>query len=282
MIAQNLTLLAGRTTSTADWKIRLLRRLIRMRYQLLGGFLFGVIVPILLRSQGLLGVIAPNDVNYQNSMLGTFAALVLGFVILRKTTSLPGSAAFMNVLPAFLLSFGVVMVIFFGFRINYSRYQFLVSFLLTVSWFYFVMVAILRYRRPAFGLIAGGHSDRLRDISSVDAILLNTVEDANRHADLPLVADFRCEELSEEWERYLAEQAVQGRSVFNARHLIESLEGKVQVEHLSENSLGQLSLDQIYRPAKRYVDALTAGIALLLLSPFLLAVGVAIRIDSAR
>ncbi|RFB04492.1 sugar transferase [Parvularcula marina] len=279
MIAQNLTLLAERSQAPGNWRVRVLRSFGRMRYQLLGGLLFGVICPILLRNQGLLGVLAPNDVNYQNSLLGTFVALILGFVILRKTTALPGSTAFMNVLPAFVISFGIVIAIFYGFRLNYSRYQFLASFLFMVSWFYFVMMMIARIQRPAFGMVAGGQSNQLPGISSIDVVELKSVADADRLAGLPIVADFRSG-LSGDWERYLAEQAVRGRLVFNARHLIESLEGKVELEHLSENSLGQLSLDQIYRPAKRYVDALAAAIVLLVASPFLFAIGVAIRLDS--
>ena len=81
MIAQNLTLLAERSQAPGNWRVRVLRSFGRMRYQLLGGLLFGVICPILLRNQGLLGVLAPNDVNYQNSLLGTFVALILGFVV---------------------------------------------------------------------------------------------------------------------------------------------------------------------------------------------------------
>ena len=277
MITHNLTLFAGGEAEDANWKIRWLRRLVRMRYQLLGGMLFGVVVPVLLRAQGVLG---PKLLDYQNSTLGTFAALIIGFIVLRKTTSLPGSAAFMNVLPAFILSFGTVMVIFFGFRLEYSRYQFLVSFILTVMWFYAIMVAFLRARRPSFGIIASGTADRLRDNPHVDVVALKSVADAERLDTLPLVADFSSGQMTDEWERYLAEQAVRGRSVFNARHLVESLEGKVQLEHLTENSLGQLALDQIYRPAKQYVDTVTAFIALILLSPLMVAVGHAIRLDT--
>lgn len=277
MIAHNLTLFAEDQTAPTDLKHRVLRRLVRMRYQLMGGFFFAVLLPFLLRSQGVFGA---NLLSYQNSTIGTFAALIFGFIVLRKTTSLPGSAAFINVLPAFIISFGAVMVIFFGLRLEYSRYQFLVSFILTVSWFYFVMVAISRAKRPAFGVIPGGRADHIRDIGAVDAVILNSIEDAESFRGLPLVADFRNDDLSDDWERYLAEQAVRGRSVFNARQLIESLEGKVELQHLSENNVGQLSLDDLYRPAKKYIDGIAAALVLVVFFPVFFAIGVAIRLDS--
>lgn len=276
-MSPNFTLMGGTHVHHETLPIRLLQRFFRMRYQLLSGIIIGVLLPFLLRSQGVFG---SNLLDYQNSTFGTFAALLIGFVIMRKMTALPGSSAYINVLPAYLISYGIVMVIFFGFRLDYSRYQFLTSFVLTVSWFFIVMVVLRRVRRPAFGIIAGGRTDHLITNTFVDTVVLRSVADAEANTHLPLVADFLNEGLSDEWERYLAEQAVRGRSVYNARQLIESLEGKVRLEHLSENSLGLLSIEDIYRPAKKYIDAVAAAIVLTFISPLLLAVGLAIRLDS--
>jgi hypothetical protein len=72
--------------------------------------------------------------------------------------------------------------------------------------------------------------------------------------------------------RELAEAAIAGRRVYNAKQLRESLEGQVEIEHISENSFGHLAPDSIYAPLKLYVDVITALAALVILSPFLLLV----------
>jgi len=49
-----------------------------------------------------------------------------------------------------------------------------------------------------------------------------------------LVADFSAE-LPDEWEAFLADAALAGRIVYQVKQLAESLTGRVELEHLSEN-----------------------------------------------
>lgn len=277
MIAHNITLIASGNSTATSWKQQILVRLIRMRYQLIGGFFVGVFLPFVFRGPEAFGV---NFQYYQTSAVGCFVALLMGFVILRKTTSLPGSAALINILPAFILSYGFVLMIFFGLRLEYNRYFFLASFLLTSAWFFVVIVAILRSSRPAFGVIHCGKIDELTSYRNIDTIQIESVEDAKRFPNLPLVIDFQSESLTDDWERYLAEQTIQGRTVFNAQDLLESLEGKIELESFSKSGLGEVPIDQIYRPAKRYVDAVAALLAIAALMPFLFLIGLYIRFDS--
>src|SRR5262249_30718520 len=60
------------------------------------------------------------------------------------------------------------------------------------------------------------------------------------------------------WERFLAACALNGLPVYHAKQVRESLTGRVQIEHLSENSLGSLTPSPIYRKFKHLVD--TAGV----------------------
>lgn len=66
--------------------------------------------------------------------------------------------------------------------------------------------------------------------------------------------------------------AVGGRRVYIARQLRESLEGQVDVEHISENSFGHLAPASIYAPLKFCIDFLAALAALV--------VAAAIRLES--
>jgi len=88
-------------------------------------------------------------------------------------------------------------------------------------------------------------------------------------------------DLSEEWQRFIADCAMSGRPVYNAKHLYESLSGRVHVEHLSDNTFGgTLISNPIYVSAKHNLDWLAAAFALIVLSAPLLVVGVLIRLDS--
>ena len=250
----------------------------RIRYQLGGGLLLAVVLPAILR--GNLETFPDQIANYDNSLIGTFAALLLGFIFFRKVTALPGSSAFANILPAFLTSYLLVFAVFFILRLSYSRYQFGLSFVLLTVWFYALMFVISRYRTPKFGVITRASVAKFRRIPGVQWVHYPTPESASVEKSVPLVVDLDDPGLSEEWERYIADQAIRGRRVFSDKQLEESLEGRVQINHLSENSFGHLAPDSIYSPAKHYIDVFFALLALIFLFPLLVLVALAIRLDS--
>ena len=84
--------------------------------------------------------------------------------------------------------------------------------------------------------------------------------------DTPIVADLHFDH-PDEWERLLADAAISGRAVYHTRALKESLTGKVEIKHLSENSFGSLLPNLAYRKIKRLTDIAGSAIALLVLAP---------------
>ena len=252
--------------------------LARIRYQLLGGLIFGVIAPIILR--GRFERLPDKIANYDNSLIGCLCALLIGYMMFRKVTALPGAGGVVNVVPVFLSSYSVVIAFFFMFRLDYSRYQFLVSFLLVVAWFYLVTFLTARFRRAQFALVSNRKLRHLDKVRGVEWKLTPSLAAADRMRHLPLVVDFETAKLSAPWERYLADEALSGRPVYNSRNIVESLQGRVKIERLAFNSFGHLAPDSIYSPAKRYLDFLIALIALIVLLPVLLVIALCIRIDS--
>jgi exopolysaccharide biosynthesis polyprenyl glycosylphosphotransferase len=94
-----------------------------------------------------------------------------------------------------------------------------------------------------------------------------------------VTVDLRAD-LSNQWERTLAELALADIPVYHIKHLQESLTGRVELEHLSETSYGTLSPPGAYIILKRGMDTIIAALALLLLTPILLVVAVLVRLDS--
>lgn len=260
------------------WYRRMGTLLNSARLQLFGALASGLLGAHLVR---VYYELTPDELlNYDNSLIGSTLAVLIGYLIYRKVTSLPGTAALMNIIPAFTISYLTIAALFFALRLDFSRQQFLVSFAMVVLFFFAIGFVAVRLRKPVYGYIAGGRTSMLTQIDYAEWIPIRTPLDSRIDPELPIVADFHAEEITPEWERFLADEAIVGRRIFNAKQLLESLEGKVEIGHLSENTFGHLAPDSIYAPAKFYLDFLTALAAVLLLSPLFLLLGLAIRLES--
>lgn len=256
---------------------RVTRFMVRIRFQLGGALLIGVFLPLLLRVK--LENFPDHIANYDNSFVGTAAALFLGYMTFRKMSALPGSHTFANILPAFLTSYLFIFAVFFALRLSYSRAQFLLSFLFVLMWFYAVSFLVARFRVSRFGLVQL-QSRQSPELPNISWLPVSTPEAAGE-TQLPLVADLDSKHLTDDWQRYLAEEAIRGRRIFNLNQFVESLEGRVTIRRPSENSFGHLAPDSLYAPGKRYLDAGSAAIVLICVLPLMLIIAALIRLDSS-
>src|SRR5689334_4939040 len=138
----------------------------KIRVQLLGGFLVAVLFPAFVR-WGLDWMEAAQASSLQNSLFGTLAALVLGYFILRQLIAFPGVEASAYIVPAFALSYGLLIVALMLLRLDYSRYQLLASFTTAVVWFYGVFFIARRNLRPRLAIVPGGRKFGLDQIDAV-------------------------------------------------------------------------------------------------------------------
>jgi lipopolysaccharide/colanic/teichoic acid biosynthesis glycosyltransferase len=135
----------------------------------------------------------------------------------------------------------------------------------------------LRYARRGiqsqrFYVVPSGNSKVLSEIEEVDWIVLSKP----RLPEDPyavLIADLRAD-LGDEWERLIADAALAGMPVYHVKQVQESLTGRVEIEHLSENSFGSLIPNLGYRKVKRLLDFLGA----LLLLPMLVVPGLLVAL----
>lgn len=211
--------------------------------------------------------------------IATFVTVLIGSIILRNVTSYPGVEASVYFAPSFLISYSFLLLIFAMGRIPYSRPQIIGSFVCAVFLYYFAIIRSLRGRKPIIAVVPIGEIQPLLKedyaewhiLESPDTPLKGAIAvAANLWADLP-----------DEWDRRLADFALQGVPVYHTKHLVESLTGQVQLEHLSENTFGSLSPISAYMTLKRVLDTLAAVIVLIVLCPFLASLAVAIRLNSS-
>jgi lipopolysaccharide/colanic/teichoic acid biosynthesis glycosyltransferase len=248
----------------------------RIRVQLGVGLLLAVLTPWAVRAW-----LERNELDWsalQNSLAGTLVAVIAGFYSFRRLSRYPGVRSSYHILPSFAASFGIALTFFFFTRLPYSRIQFMASFGLAIVWYYFVYFRLQRQQRLVIGVVPFGGIRSLLGISDVDWVQLRR-DDPEPDRYHVIVADLRSD-IPDEWERFLADRALNGTLVMHVKQMEESLTGRVAIEHLSENTLGSLIPGIVFAKFKRAGDLLTAIIALPLMVPFLAVVALLIRMDS--
>lgn len=245
------------------------------RVQIGGGLLLGVLLPFLLRSW--IGPVADQRIILA-AVAGCFGAVLVGHAMYRNLASYPGIGGGSYLLPSFAISYGLMIFIFWSVRQDYSRFIAVSSFLLCLLWYALIFLQRQRGTWLRIGVVPYGQVETLYGIPRVNWIRLGA-PDAGRADTRIVVADFRCD-LPDEWERFLADCALRGISVYHHKQLRESLTGRVEIDHLSENNFGSLIPASVYVKMKRLIDLVTAAPALILMLPLFIVVAAAIKLDS--
>ena len=191
----------------------------------------------------------------------------------------PGARKFAFIFSSFILSWSGAFALLLFLRLPYSSSHLAIAFatgllvmVLLNSWnrkldgVHFLMVPSTRVRRVLGELPWLNHTVCLGpdDISESSSII---------------VADLRAE-LQPKWSKALADAALRGNPIFHIKHITESLTGRVQIEHLSENPLGRLAPTPSYAFFKQLCERFLSAVALILLLPLLLLLAFIIRLDS--
>ncbi|MFZ5672258.1 MAG: sugar transferase [Pseudomonadota bacterium] len=252
----------------------------RLRVQLLGAIILAVCVPAIIRFAPASSVLwgSATASTLQNAVLGTLIAVLAGLVLLRQFVAFPGVSASNYIIPSFVSSYGAIALVFFFLRLDYSRYQFIVSFIAAVTWFYFIYFLTSRLAQPRLAIIPGGEDDRLFGIAGAEWTRLKEPTEKFEQFD-GVVADLRAD-LPAHWERFIAASVLAGWPVFHVKQVMESLTGRVSIEHLSENSFGSVLPSLLYLRLKRLVDCAAAAALLPLVLPVIAVAAIMVKIDS--
>lgn len=212
------------------------------------------------------------------SYFGCLLATLGGTWIMRSLGRYPGVEATASIITAFSATFGLLTLVFLLSRIEYSRIMLVGSYVLSLGLFYHLLTRDARHLRMRVGVIAGANGELPEPLWQVEWISLDGPDIAHLNLDAVTV-DLRSD-LPDMWDRTLADFALIGMPVFHTKHLLESLTGRLELEHLSENSFGTLSPLSAYMSIKRALDWLAALAVGIILSPALILVGLLIKWDS--
>jgi lipopolysaccharide/colanic/teichoic acid biosynthesis glycosyltransferase len=242
------------------------RFVLRRRFELLGALVLAAFVPW----AGFRWLITDATFDaavFHSSLIANAVAIFLALWMRLSVETYPGIRAGQTIFPAVLvahaLTFGALLMM----RFPYHRPSLLLGFAVHLIWAYAIYFIVARRIRPQIAIVPFGKTDELRDLPTVDWRVLDAPEMRRANGCHAIVADFDSD-LPNEWESFLADAALEGRVVYQVEQLRESLTGRVQVRHLSENSFGSLV------PARAYSAIKHAGdfVAALILMPFALPV----------
>lgn len=269
--------LAEEATATAREKR--MPMIARTRFQLGGALLLGVVLPLMLRWPAETFDPETSDFVWQaNSALGAAVALIFGYAGILQFKLYPGTKATAYVLPSLLVSFGALGLIFFLARMEYSRYMFLMSFLLGTGWLYIVTALRSRHARPRLALVPGGNLRGIDSLKGADWVKLTSPQVTLQGVEA-VVVDLHSD-LQPAWGRFVARCVLAGLPVYDSKQVAESLTGRVEFGHLSESSFGSVLPSNIYMPLKRAFDfalVLILGLPALLI---ILAAGILIKLET--
>ncbi|WP_338244543.1 exopolysaccharide biosynthesis polyprenyl glycosylphosphotransferase [Aurantiacibacter hainanensis] len=244
-------------------------------FQVLVCIVFGALLPPFFYFNGIIA--AFYNPTAQNSVIASSIALVAGVFFARRVNIYPGVKQLGAVLPTFIASFGAVSLIILAFRFDYSSQVLLINFSCSVIVYIGVMTAATRADRTILYTVPGG---RIKRLSNVGLIVQNLIAPVlPRHEGAIIVADLHAD-LDDDWERLLANAALEGVPVFHFKQVYEAATGRVWVEHLSENSFGSLLPNMTFMRVKRLFDIVLVLILLPLLFLPLLVVALLVRLDS--
>lgn len=209
----------------------------RRRFQYAGALIFGALLPYVLRSAVLPA--AATDPPNVIAMVGNFLAVTLAMWTRLSITTYPGIRSSSVILPTALAAHGTVVVFFLLTRLPYDRLALSGGFALHVLWNYAAWWFGERRIRQRIAIVPFGSAPSLESIPDVDWLTLSRPRVHDTRGCSSIVADFNTK-LPSDWEAFLADAALAGRIVYQVKQLAESLTGRVEIEHLSENSFGSL------------------------------------------
>ena len=250
--------------------------LTRRRAQLVGALIVTALLPYLVRSALIDG--SGGTPTSINALLGNMAAVVLALWIRHSVEPFPGVRASALNLPVATASHAIVLVTILMLRLEYDRLVLAVGYILHILWLYITYFMVQRRTRMLVAIVPFGRASDLIRIDKVDWLMmgkpdLNEVDGAQA-----MVADFGAD-LPPEWEAFLADAALDGRIVYQVKQLHESLTGRVELEHISENSFGSLVPARGYFHLKELADLLFAVALLPVYVVIVALVAIAIQIE---
>jgi lipopolysaccharide/colanic/teichoic acid biosynthesis glycosyltransferase len=239
--------------------------------------LFGIAIPILVYSLTFPSAMRVRDVAELTIALSA-GATIASVIVSTRMIRYPGVSHAGTILPAFGSSYSVVLAVLLLLREPYSNALLFLCFSGSIAVQFAISALLRQTANPLHYVVPGGRVSAIAKVRGCNSNMWSTPDTPLPRGAL-VVADLHFDH-NDEWERRIAKAALDGVPIFHYKQVVESLTGRVQIDHLSENVLGSLIPSNSYHGIKRTVDLLFALVILPILAPLLLVAAIAIKLDS--
>jgi lipopolysaccharide/colanic/teichoic acid biosynthesis glycosyltransferase len=249
---------------------------LRRRFEFLGALVFAALLPW----AGMRLLIADTSFDpntFHNSLIANALAVCIALWIRISVSTYPGIRSGQLIVPAVVAAHAAMVTLVLLSRLPYHRPSLAAGFALHLLWAYGIYFFVQRRVRPRIAIVPFGSVDRLPEIPNVDWQWLHRADLADAEGCNAMVADFAAN-MPDKWEAFLADAALDGRVVYQVQQLHESLTGRVEITHLSENSFGSLVPVRAYMAVKHLADFLLALALLPAALPAMALCALAIRV----
>lgn len=213
------------------------------------------------------------------SLIAMLALFLSNMVLNNKFFHHLRNLNFRYILPVYLLLSGVLFGLLFISREPYSLK------FITPSWLSMLLAFLLygiveKYSsRRHVAYVPCGNLTTVPTIKKVNWIKLEKPSLENVEKFDLIAADLRAN-LSDEWQKFLAEATLKQIPVYHSSRLLEILTGRVKMDHLYENNLGSLLPSKTYQVIKRILESSLIIASFPITLPIMLITAVAIKLES--
>ena len=215
-----------------------------------------------------------------NTLIANSLAYTSSFLILRRLKSYPGTRSLPFIMPTVLTTWLIIFSLFLFWRGSaYSLKLLSSSFFLALIWAFAGHFFSKRYKKAKLALVPFGRALELMETQTANIHSLNEPKLKGIRYD-GIVADLHAKDLPAEWQTFLAECTLARIPVFHSQHIIESLTGRVKINHLSENIFGELLPSGLYSSFKRIMETLLVVSLMPIWLPIMLITGIIVKLES--
>ncbi|MCM2971560.1 exopolysaccharide biosynthesis polyprenyl glycosylphosphotransferase [Larsenimonas suaedae] len=237
------------------------------------GIAFCVILPFL---------VVPGESEFGRvSLLSTFIlnglALLATVSVVRQIASYPGAISYFYIVPVALAAFGIAYLIAYLLGIKIFENAMAVSCLFSIIYSFVGSYIGKKYQTAKLAVVPFGRIGEFCTSKDIDWRFLEQADLEDMRVD-GIVADLRAE-IPDEWQKFLAECAINRIPVYNARQIHESVTGRVHLDHMYENKFGSLLPREDYEFFKRLIDVVAVLLVLPPVLPVMLVTAILIKRD---
>jgi lipopolysaccharide/colanic/teichoic acid biosynthesis glycosyltransferase len=182
------------------------------------------------------------------------------------------------ILPVVITIYLILMILILFLRFPYSL-KILVSGMVGITFFLaLIYVVNLKYKQIRIHVIPFGDVFfKNTNIYKFKRLIIPVLPKSRFNG---ILVDLHYSPLPPEWKRLVVTSVLEGIPVYNASQFRESLTGKVEVAFLNESGFGDLKPPGLQMLIKRFIDVLFIFLITPVLIPFILVIGLCIKIDS--